>query len=160
MLDIYILCEYNIHMMNMKRRLFLVIASLICLISGLIIYIFLREGTFIHLFFEKNFFVREISAFSADNFFVSFLKYYFVDYLWCVSLSFLLTAISYEISFRKIVFISVSSSLFGILLEAAQFFSVINGTADFIDVSMYVAAGVFSAAFNIVIFNKALSRRE
>lgn len=160
MLDIYILCEYNILMMNIKCRILFFFLSFITLFIGFSIYIFLRDGTYIHLFLEKSVFLNQLPKVTVTNPLTNFLGYYFVDFLWGLSLSFFLTAVAYKITFKSIILISAISSISGVVFELGQCFSVINGTADFIDVSMYLAASVFCAVFNIVIFKKGLLARR
>ena len=160
MLDIYILFEYNIHMMNIKKRLFYFFLSFISILLGVLIYIFFRNGTYIHQFLGN---VTPIDIFKSQyksTLIVKFLKYYFVDYLWCFSLASFLSSITEKIAFRNTMVISVFSALLGILFEAAQRLSLVNGTADFYDIIMYVFAGLSHAVLNIVLFKKSFSRKE
>lgn len=160
MLDIYIFCEYNIHIMNIKYRLFLAVLSIASLFTGLLVYVFFRESTYIHLMLNKIGLEIDFYNLKVNNGFVSFLKYYLVDYLWCFSLSFLLSAISYELKFTTIISNSLLATFLGIFFEWAQKIGLINGTADFCDLVMYVLAGFCHAFINIKLSNKAFCRRE
>ena len=152
MLDIYILFEYNIHMMNISRKLIMLMISLISLVCGFLIYIFLREGTYIHSIIDT---ILEIDVQSLNyeyHFFFDLLKYYIVDFLWCFSLLCSLSAIWYEQGKKSILIISMISVGAGVLYEIAQAYDMINGTADLVDILMYIFAGVFHAIIYKTIF--------
>lgn len=153
MLDIYILFEYNIHMMNITKnhRGICLVISATALVAGLLIYILLREDTYLHVFANAFFNIKPLRF---DNYFADFLKYYFVDFLWSYSLSFLLTAVSSKITLKKIFLIAVVSSILGLFFELAQLFSIVNGVFDLCDVGMYVAASVLYVAVNIKLFKR------
>ena len=159
MLDIYILFEYNIHMVNMKCRFIFFSLSFFSVLLGLLIYIFFRSETYIHLFLEK-FFAFDALFFSlADNSIIDFLRYYFVDFLWCFSLLCILSGFSQKFCVFNLVTVSAVSVSLGIFFEFLQKVGYISGTFDYLDILMYVIAGLCHAFINII-FYEALSRKE
>lgn len=154
MLDIYILYEYNIHMMNIRRRILFLTVSAVSLFLGLLIYVLFRSGTYIHLFLNSIDSFDEFLTLKYNNYFTCFLKYYFADFLWGISLSCFLSAVSDKSNLKRIVANSTIPVVLGVLLEIFQNAGLINGTADFCDVLMYVAAGLFHAVINIILFKR------
>ncbi len=158
MLDIYICFEYNMNMMNIvnKIRLTYISFALVSLLIGAVIYIFLRQGTYIHLIFSEEI-LNEICRLrnSISNLpIINFLKYYFIDFLWCLALCFSLLAVT-DFRNRFCVLVSVMvSALFGLLYELAQLLSIVSGTFDFIDVTMYIVASLCVAMINIKIIKR------
>lgn len=138
--------------MNTRRKLICFIFSVASLVLGLLIYVFLRNGTYMHLFLNYIDFFGEFSPLKYNNCFAQFLKYYLADFLWGISLSYFLSAISFEYSTKRAVVNSLVSITLGVLLELFQKLDIINGTADICDVFMYVAAGLIHAVFNIIFF--------
>ena len=134
-----------------RYRIKCVMASAVCLVLGLVIYIFLRSGTYIHSFLTENLNVvlHEIKFKTADNILNNFLGYYFVDFLWGCSLIFALCSVSTKACKSNVIKCSVYSFALGALFEVAQYFSYINGTYDFIDICMYAAASLVCVAINI-----------
>lgn len=159
MLDIYILFEYNIHIMNMKNRFVFLTLSFISLLSGALIYIFFRSGTYIHLFIEEYFASKTVRFVEKNNSFIDFLRYYFIDFLWCFSFSCTLSSVSHKFNVFNTITISLFSVFLGVLFELLQNSGCISGTFDYFDILMYVIAGICHAFINII-FYKALSRKE
>lgn len=153
MLDIYISFEYNMNVMNIIKRIrfnYLLI-SLFSLIAGLAIYIFLRQGTYIHLFLPKNVLDELTSIYEniPESIVVDFFRYYFVDFLWCVSLNFALYMVS---DFKKrsaVIIISIVSAVVGSLFEVAQYLDIVTGTFDIADIVMYIVASLCAVMINI-----------
>lgn len=158
MLDIYICFEYNMNMVNIinKIRLVYIFFSFISLLIGVLIYIFLRQETYIHSLFSEEF-LKKIYICNndvSDLPIIEFLKYYLVDFLWCLALNFSLLAVT---DFRKrlsFLVVLVLTSIFGLIYELAQLFSIVSGTFDFIDVVMYILASLCATMINIKIIKR------
>lgn len=139
-----------------KIKIGYVLGALISLVLGVFIYIVFRKGTYLHIVLPETIdlkleYIRDITE---KNSIVCFLKYYFVDFLWGVSLSFsLFSAVDFRIQSR-IIIMSLISLIWGVLFELAQFFSFTQGTFDFIDISMYILAAVFAALINKTIIKR------
>lgn len=136
----------------LNKRICLLFVSFICVFGGLVIYLTLRQNTFIHLFIGERLSDKLYIQHSQNNFLFIFLKYYFVDLLWGISLSFALIAVTEIVSFKRIIFCSLFSFIFGLLFEIIQYYDLVNGTFDFIDIFMYLIAALISAVINIIIF--------
>lgn len=154
MLDIYIYFEYNINVMNIidkKIRFAYLFLALVSLVAGAIIYIFFRQGTYIHLGLSQTATekIALINKIIPDLLIIKLLKYYFVDYLWCVALNLSLLAVSDFKNKFVTMCISFISVIFGILFEISQYLDIVSGTFDFWDITMYVVASFFIAIMNI-----------
>lgn len=158
MLDIYICFEYNMNMMNIVKRIRLnfLLISLFSLIEGMVIYIFWRQGTYIHLFLPKNVLAVLTSTYEniPDSILIDFLRYYFVDFLWCISLNFALYSVS---DFKKrsaVIIIPIVSAVAGLLFEVAQYLDIVTGTFDIADIVMYIVASLCAVMINIKILKR------
>lgn len=152
MLDIHNYFEYNIHKVNILKsfRVFLLAESVLFLISGLLIYLFFRSGTFIHEFAsELTGFNFENPVLPQNNLFIDFLRYYFVDFLWLASFFNAYLAVRSKITYVSVLSSFIVAFLTGVIYELLQRFGIISGTFDLVDIIMYLTAGVFSAAVNI-----------
>lgn len=150
--------EYNIHIMNnlSKFRIESVILSAFTLLTGLSIYLFLRVNTYIHdsLPYLLNQFLFDFYNKVEKTAFIDFLRFYFVDFLWCISLSFALCAIVSNLSVQSVTLITVFTFILGTIFEIFQLLSVIHGTFDITDICMYAAASLLCAAINIKIIKR------
>ncbi len=123
----------------MRKRCYILVHSVVSLMIGLFCYLLFRRNTIIHKILNlQDLFGLSEKRFFADN----LLRYYLPDFLWCYSLSMLLYAIWYPQS--KIHLIPLFSALLGILWEFLQLFSIVKGTFDLADCTMYILASAFS----------------
>ena len=116
--------------------------GLFLLFLGGFLYLIFRENTYIADIFEDVLFVEKIRDFTKP-FESDFLKYYFQDFLWAVSLNLELFAVS-KPSFKHGVFCSIVTLIFGTLWETLQYLKIINGTGDICDILMYIFAVIFA----------------
>ena len=152
MLDIHNYFEYNIHKVNNLKyfRVFLLAESFLLLVSGVLIYLFFRSGTFIHEFAtELMGFNFEKPVLLQENLFYDFLRYYFVDFLWLASFFNAYLAVRSRVTSASILGSFIVAFLTGIIYELLQCFGIISGTFDLVDIIMYLTAGIISAAVNI-----------
>ena len=119
------------------------IIGVIALIIGAILYILFRPQTYIAQWFSNYSFIIDIQN-SISEIQSSFLRFYFPDYLWGLSLSCFL-----HLLFRPHLRGSGVAVLYGSLLELLQFFNIISGTGDFYDIIMFVLAGATAMIINI-----------
>lgn len=135
-----------------KRRIVLFSVSFISLLIGLMIYVFFRSDTYIHDFLYP--FLKPNILILQNSLLFNFIRYYFIDFLWGVALSFALLSVSYSINSKSIVLSAILSLLCGIAFEVFQFTGILNGTFDFFDICMYATASIFFAVININIIKK------
>lgn len=158
MLDIYSVIEYNMSDMNNvgKIRITYVFFSVFSLIFGAVIYALFREGTYFHQVLPQVVepLFLNLRKITENNIFVIFLKYYFVDFLWSFSLSFLLLAVTDFRKKNRVCIVAIVSSLWGTVFEILQYFNFVTGTFDFADIVMYVLAAV-----SVVMINRAFVKR-
>lgn len=125
----------------MSARKQSLLIGILLLLAGGIIYILFREETHIAGIFNN------ISAISAvrqslgsfsDN---DFLRFYFPDYLWGLSLCCCLLAICIPEGIG-IYACGGTAILTGIVWELLQYLYIVSGTGDIVDVGMYIFAGL------------------
>ena len=129
-----LLC-YNIsvggvgHMKSVK--IMYVFNIVVPLLAGVLLYLFLRDDTYIHTFFPW------FAEFKGEKVYSNcFLRFYLPDWLWAYSLTFALTLV-YDKNGKLLV-----SILSGILFEVLQALRIINGTFDYLDITMYISASL------------------
>lgn len=130
------------------------VLSALSLFLGLIIYMFMRSGTNFHFLLPdaiRNF-LYGISGAVPDNFITDFLRFWFVDFLWGVSLTFALISVTTQATKKKFISVSCVSFAAGVLFEFAQLFSLVSGTFDVLDILMYAAASLLCAVISIKTF--------
>lgn len=127
-----------------KINIFLCISALS--IGGLL-YILFRPATYIGGMFDKFQYIdtiRQICSLYATDWY----KFYLPDFLWAFSLGCGLIAI-YNPQQMGIVVCASCSFLCGLIWEFMQYLNVINGTGDFLDVTMYFLASTLCIIINI-----------
>ncbi len=123
----------------MKRRCYILVHSVVSLTIGLSCYLLFRRNTIIHKILN----CQDLFGLSEKRFFADCqLRYYLPDFLWCYSLSMLLYAVWYPQN--KIHLIPIFSAFFGIVWELLQLLSIVNGTFDLADCTIYILASAFS----------------
>ena len=130
----------------MQKRFTWCIYSITALLLGFLDYILYRQDTYI----------GALSIFPAipHHWGYNFFAYYFPDFLWAFSLSFGLFAVLAPEK-HKTTLCFLLTVTYGSLWEFCQHHGWISGTADFVDLCMYVAAA--SAA---VIIKYTILRRK
>ena len=113
----------------------------------------MRNDTHFHSFIPEEIKVM-FYIHTNKNIFIDFLKYYFTDFLWGMSLTFALNAVAYSHKKKSIIIKSIITFFVGLLFELAQLFGVINGTFDIADIIMYALAAIITAVININIFKE------
>ncbi len=112
----------------------------------------LRSGTYLHVMMSRL--PWGIPDFHEAVFPGSrFLRYYFPDYMWGYSLTFGVYAIFLP-SKRLCLYPACITSVVGGLWELLQYTHTVTGTGDWMDVLLYIAAGM-----NAVMINYAEMRK-
>lgn len=122
-----------------KMTIFYLIA-IVSLMSGGALYVVFRENTYIAQIIRNLISVDSITHYlkRIDN---NFLKFYFVDYLWALSLSCGLHII-FSPNKKGSILCTGIISFIGIVYELLQLAGIISGTGDLVDVILYFLAGV------------------
>lgn len=146
----------NVMNIYVRIRIGYVFSALISLFLGLVIYLVFRRGTYLHILLPeivdlKFEYLREVTKYSV---YIYFLKYYFVDFLWSLSLSFSLISVVNFKKISRVVTVSIVSILWGILFETSQLLSLAKGTFDCFDIFMYILAAVLVALINIILIKR------
>ena len=124
-----------------KKRLSLILA-LSALCCGLILYVLLREETYIAKLFRCIPLVTEVQnkLNCCSN---AFLKYYLSDFLWAFSLC---CALHYVYPTKRWIgwICAGITSGAGILWEGMQYYGIVSGTGDILDGVAYLLAGLLA----------------
>ena len=131
--------------MNRKEIMILICAGSLSL--GAVIYLFSRPDAYVSILFSKIFHINRIQVL-----FPSIVSYYIPDFLWAVSLCSGLIAL---VPIKWNALWGILTALYGVLWEGLQFICAVNGTADIIDIIMYL-----SAAISVVMINYFIKMRE
>ena len=125
--------------MKQKYR-FLLWHCVIPLGLGLLIYCFFRSGTYIHTLLNS---MGLHSSFYSDMSFLlsDFLKYLLPDFLWSYSLQCGMLGI---LTPKRPVFTIVGVFCFSSLFEVLQRVAIIHGTFDWLDLLMFLMAGLLA----------------
>lgn len=125
----------------MFKRMKYVIFMTITLLLGLVIYTLFRPSTYISQAVTSVIPVMKVQAF-LSNYDCTFLRYYFIDLIWAFSLCCGLVSIfGTGIKDKAVCF--VLTFLSGTAWEVGQYFGLISGTGDYLDVLMYLTGAGF-----------------
>lgn len=120
-----------------KRQLFLIFNAILPLFCGLMIYIFLKSGTYINslIHIDFNYHFKTVLGFFIIN--------WFCDFLWSYALVFALYFVL--LPFKNNLLIScVLSAFLGILLEILQGMNLLSGTFDWWDIIIEITAVIIA----------------
>ncbi len=136
---------------NKKTKL-LYFPAVVSLIAGLMIYIIFRENTYISKIFENYIdfsYLRHCARAWESN----FLKYYFPDFLWALSLDCWMHIIVSPKNRGSLACSAVSGG-FGTFYEVLQYTDVVAGTFDFLDIAMYLSATALVSVYYYTLINQ------
>lgn len=134
-----------------KYQVFFILNISIPLLLGLVIYFFLKPDTYvikwIFSFFNFNF----TYSISHNNLIVKFIYCYLCDILWAYALTF---AVYYFSDFftHKYFIAMLITIVFCVLIEFLQFFDIITGAFDVLDILFEIIANVLALMY-IFIFS-------
>lgn len=131
----------------MRLRLRWSVISVVSLLCGALDYMLYRQDTYI----------GALSIFPGMPFHwgYSFFAYYLPDFLWAFSLIFGLFTILSPLH-KNTLLCSILTAAYGSLWELGQFLDWISGTADWIDVGMYIAAAISAVMIKHIILRRDL----
>lgn len=122
----------------MIKRIKYMIHAVTALLFGLILYILFRPESYITGSILNIFHIKP-DRIAYDGAILSFLSFYFADFLWCYSLAIGLCAIFVPCG-RGRFHCCLLAFGWGVIWELGQMAGVIGGTADILDVLMYLLA--------------------
>ena len=131
----------------MLRRITFAAASVASLMIGAIIYVLFRPNSYIAIFVDGIMDMGTLRQFLESSS-TDFLKFYFPDFLWTLSLCFCLYAV-FGLTKKRIIFFSLVAFFCSVAWEIIQWFSIVSGTGDIIDVIMYLLAGICAASLGL-----------
>lgn len=131
----------------MSNKIVNIILSIVTLFLGGTIYILYRENSYISNFIE-NFIDLTILRNTFKLLECKFIKYYLIDYLWALSLVSGLNTLF--ITKKETLRICLFVFILGTIWEVLQFFNIISGTGDIIDIFMYLAAVITAVIINFL----------
>ena len=132
----------------MPNRKLYCLLSVVSLILGTCIYIFLRENSYIGILTGNLPIVLTVRQ-MVTHFSCDFAKYYLPDFLWGFSLCCGLLAI-FTPSLKGCYACVCTAVACGCVWELLQHVGAVGGTGDFCDVIMYCLAGIMCIIINIV----------
>lgn len=124
--------------------------GLISLSIGGCFYIICRPNSYIHKMFISLFSIPLLSRKPTED--IILLSYYLPDFLWALSFCCFLSLIIHTKNSHYVAPTVVI--LLGTVWEILQLFQFITGTGDFIDILLYLAAGVTSVIINFLLNSK------
>lgn len=130
----------------MSKRMMNLFLGLLSLFIGFASYLLFRENTFISGVFAGLNALEHIRTY-FEIFSCDFLKYYFPDFLWAFSLSCLLEAFCAR-TVKGTVICCFTAIACGSIWEALQWFRLLSGTGDCLDIIMYLLGGILCLLIN------------
>ncbi|MBQ9848677.1 MAG: hypothetical protein IJO64_06445 [Clostridia bacterium] len=131
----------------MSKKSVNVLLSVLSLVAGGAFYVLFRADSYIAKAFNgmcSILYLRE----KLHPHFSDFLNFYFLDFLWGFSLACALIAL-FDSEIKERATCCSVSLLCGIAWEVLQYEGFVGGTADFLDVIMYLLAALFAFIINI-----------
>ena len=131
--------------MGFVKRIITLLNCFLPLIFGGGIYAVFRPTSYVSGVFNNIGFINRLSdtASQLDGWFISFLKYWFCDFLWAYALAFCLLLV-FEKTKHKFIYSIIISVILSVSLETLQFFSIISGTFDWWDLLAELTAVVLA----------------
>ena len=119
--------------MKNKKTFFLVANATIPLFLGLVIYTFMKSGTYINTFLNIDF------AYIPKTIIGIFIINWFCDFLWSYALVFALFLVLSPFK-NRLTISCIVSLILGIVLETLQYANILSGTFDWWDIVIEVVA--------------------
>ncbi|MBP3330420.1 MAG: hypothetical protein J6L89_06260 [Clostridia bacterium] len=138
--------------MKLKKNAFIFLNIVVPLILGLIIYVFMKNGTYINTFLKTE------SDYYPESILGVFIVNWFCDFLWAYALLFLLYFVLFPFQ-NRIAISSVMTFVLGTILEILQKFDVLTGTFDWWDIVIETIAVIVSV-INLFFINKKFATEK
>lgn len=129
-----------------KRRMNILFGAL-ALVLGTSLYIVFRGNTYVGRILDGLYLI-DIIRIGCSMYATDFLKYYFPDFLWALALGSGLYAICNP-SKEEGLLCGCSTFFCGCLWELLQYFRIVSGTGDVLDIMMYLFASFFITIINL-----------
>ena len=131
----------------MRNHVKTAVLGLAALSLGAVLYILFRPMSFVAVSLGTNGWLSQLRTW-LQPFACNFLRFYLPDMLWAFALSCGLQAI---LASKKwgIVLCGVAAFVSGTIWELLQWLDVVRGTGDWLDMLMYLLAGLASIIFGI-----------
>ena len=123
----------------MRRKVVVLIISIVLLVLGLLLYLLLNREAFVSRILLK---IIPIQIEFSENIGTKILRGYGADFLWSVSFTMIIHLIIW--TEKKSLGFLLFCSLLGILYEIMQCFGITTGTADIVDVIVYILGSLFA----------------
>lgn len=131
----------------MTKRIRNVMIAVLALVAGGLIYILLRENTYIAQLFHHNKMISFLrQTIPMDKW--MWISFYLPDYLWGFALTCALIAL-FMPSRKGAVLCGVAAALCGLAWELLQVSQLVRGTGDWWDVMMYFVASTTGILINL-----------
>lgn len=130
----------------MSRRVVNYLAGFLSLLLGFVLYLLFRENTYVSELFAWLPFIENVRQMTGGME-CDFLRFYFPDYLWGLSLGCFLQGV-FDGSGKGAQMCALAAFSCGVVWEIMQWIGIVKGTADMLDVLMYFLAGVTCLIFN------------
>ena len=128
-----------------NKILILYFLALASILVGLMLYLLFRENTYVSNFVE-NYVDLEYPRHCARALECNFLKFYFPDFLWAMSLDCWIHIAVFPDNKYSLVCSAIVGA-FGILYEVLQLSCMVSGTFDIVDILMYLSAASLVSVF-------------
>lgn len=124
-----------------KRSFFYFVHIVLPIAFGFCIYLFFRDATLMTAWLKRTLSISKV--FIPDSVFSVFALFYFPDFLWAYSLTFAIALVLPSASTRHIPILILSGGV-EFAVEMLQKIGIINGTFDFLDFLVEVAASTLA----------------
>lgn len=141
--------DYNeIKRYNMSNRTLFTVLGLVSIFIGLFVYVFFRPNSIVSILLENFIIVKEISLPFKSQIINNFILFLFPDFLWAFSLNSFLHSIHLP-GIKKSIALALVTFSFGVIWELMQYFDILSGTGDILDIFMYLAAATAVVIINV-----------
>lgn len=131
----------------MTKRIRNVMIAVLALVAGGLIYILLRENTYIAQLFHHNKMISFLrQTIPIDKW--MWISFYLPDFLWGLALTCALIAVFMPTP-KGVVLCGVAAALCGLSWELLQVSQLVRGTGDWWDVMMYFLASTTGILINL-----------
>lgn len=131
----------------MSKKALNFIFGVIALLIGGLLYILFRERSYITIIF-RYILGNNSSATNIQWHNGTHIQYYLSDFLWAFSLGCILNGIL-EANRNIAILCSALAFICGLIWEILQFFQIVSGTFDPVDILMYFMAGIICYLINL-----------
>lgn len=122
-----------------EKRIYLILISFFLILFGLLIYLFFNKNTLITQLI--TIFVKIPQVNYEDGLLIKIVRNYGADFLWASSFTVIIQSILFLQ--KKMIWWLLLCALLGVTYEIAQYFGIVNGTPDIVDILVYLLGTLF-----------------